>query len=112
MFGSVAWPPAFAVGHAVVLARNPAVIFASGAHAKRRLAAWRRYPELAAVRAGRLEVLPAGFTSAPSLRFVAALSVLCRNLRRVAAEDATGFRHHPMHERENGRSRKEDRRAG
>ena len=112
VFGSVAWPPAFAVGHAVVLARNPAVIFASGARAKRRLAAWRRYPELAAVRGGRLEVLPASFASAPSLRFVAALSVLCRDLRQVAAEDATGFRHRPPHEQENGRSRKVDRRAG
>jgi ABC-type Fe3+-hydroxamate transport system substrate-binding protein len=84
VFGGVAWPPAFAVARAAVLARDPDVILASGPRARQRLAAWRRTPGLEAVRRGRLEALPAGFAAAPSLRFVAALAVLCRDLRRAA----------------------------
>jgi iron complex transport system substrate-binding protein len=112
IFGAVAWPPAFAVGHAAVLARDPEVIVASGRHARRRLDAWRRDPDLAAVRAGRLEVLPSGFAAAPSLRFVAALAVLCRDLRRAAGAGSRASPSLPSGRQESGRARKEGRRAG
>ncbi len=112
VFGGVAWPPAFAVGRAAVLARDPEVILASGARARRRLAAWRRDGGLAAVRAGRLEVLPSGFAAAPSLRFVAALSVLCRDLRRAAGGGSRAFPSRPPGGRGPGRARREGRRAG
>jgi len=76
-----------------VLARDPAVILSTDDTIEDPLAAWRRWPELAAVRHGTVYSLPADTVARASPRLVDGVHAVCSALadarRRGAAEPAS-----------------------
>lgn len=69
------------VGRGAVLARNPQVILTGGeAKPGRRLAAWKRWPWLTAVRRHNLFTLPSDVLGRPSPRILQGALAVCRDL--------------------------------
>jgi iron complex transport system substrate-binding protein len=72
------------VSRAAVLARNPqAIMTGDDARASARLAAWKRWPWLIAVKAGNLFNVPADLLGRPSPRILEGAAAVCRDLDRA-----------------------------
>lgn len=73
------------VGTEAVLAADPQVIFAAGrdGQAGGWLTAWRRWPQLAAVRTGQLDTLPADLIQRAGPRLLQGARLVCRAIQRA-----------------------------